>query len=64
MAESKSHSTITRAHNLLEAYSMQLHTWYLPAGVLALKGGSGMGSRVIRTQMSESEVYIHYMKCM
>jgi len=39
-------------------------TWYLPAGVLALKGGSGMGSRVIRTQFSEFEVYICYMKCM
>ena len=39
-------------------------TWYLPAWVLALKGGSGMGSRVILTQMSESEVYIRHMKCM
>jgi len=38
--------------------------WYLPAGVLTLKGGCGMGSKVIRTQMSESEVYICYMKCM
>ena len=35
-------------------------TWYLPAWVLALKDGSSMESRVIRTQMFESGVYILY----
>jgi len=39
-------------------------TWYLPAWVLALKGDSDMGSRVIGTQVSEPEVHICYMKCM
>jgi len=64
LVANKLHSTITGAHYLSEAYSTQLPGTYVPAWVLALKGDSSMGSRVIRTQMSESEVYICYMKCM